>query len=95
MKGKAIRTADLTEKMAFFEVYGSLSGDGGVAFLDGILNGKGMFGKREDPELRACAAIALGRVRSAKAQESLNRSAGEKDIVVRNAVGRALRAGGG
>jgi hypothetical protein len=94
VKGKTIRAADLTEKMAFFEVFGALSGDAGVAFLDGILNGKGMFGKREDPELRACAAIALGRIRSKKAQESLQRSASEKDIVVRNAVGRAMRAGG-
>ena len=93
VKGKTIRGSDLTEKMAFFEVYGALSGDGGVPFLDGILNGKGMFGKREDPELRACAAIALGRIGTKRAQESLQRSAGEKDIVVRNAVGRALRAG--
>jgi hypothetical protein len=54
-----------------------------------------MFGKREDPELRACAAIALGRIGSKKAQECLQRASGggEKDVVVRNAVNRALRAG--
>lgn len=93
VKGSAIRDADLTEKMAFFEAYGALCGDGGVQFLDGILNGKGMFGKRADPELRACAAIALGRIGTKKAQESLQRAAGEKDVVVRNAVNRAMRAG--
>lgn len=93
VKGKAIRGADLTEKMAFFEAYGAMCGEGGVPFLDGILNGKSMFGKREEPELRACAAIALGRIGTRKAQESLQRSASEKDIVVRNAVSRAMRPG--
>ena len=94
VKGEKLRKADLTEKMAFFESYGALCGDNGVAFLDGILNGKSMFGKREDPEVRACAAIALGRIGTKKAQESLQRATSEKDIVVRNAVSRAQRAGG-
>ena len=94
VKGDKIRKADLTEKMAFFEAYGALCGDGGVAFLDGILNGKGMFGKREDAEIRACAAIALGRIGTKKAQDALQRAATEKDIVVRNAVTRAMRAAG-
>jgi len=71
-----------------------MCGDGGIAFLDGVLNGKSMFGKREDPELRACAAMALGRVGTRKAHEALERSGGEKDIVVRNAVSRAMRGGG-
>ena len=95
VKGKAIRDADLTEKMAFFEAYGAMCGDNGVAFLDGLLNSKSMFGKREDSELRACSAIALGRVNTAKAREALQRAAGEKDVVVRNAVNRALRGSGG
>lgn len=91
VKGKALRDADLTERMAFFEAYGAMCGDGGVPYLDGILNGKGMFGRRADPELRACAAIALGRVGTRRAQEALQRAASEKDVVVRNAVNRALR----
>ena len=95
VKSEKIRKADLTEKMAFFEAYGALCGDNGVPFLDGILNGKSMFGKRDDPEFRACAAIALGRIASKKAQESLQRAMSEKDIVVRNAVSRALRSGAG
>ena len=93
VKGKSIREADLTEKMAVFEAFGSLCGEGGVAMLDGMLNGKSMFGRREDAELRACAAVALGRIRSASAQESLRKSANEKDVVVRNAVAKALRGG--
>jgi HEAT repeat protein len=88
-----MRDADLTEKMAYFEAYGAMCGDAGVVYLDGLLNTKGMFGKREDSELRACAAMALGRIGTKKAQDSLRKSADEKDIVVRNAVTRALRGG--
>ncbi|PYP67435.1 MAG: hypothetical protein DMD26_04595 [Gemmatimonadetes bacterium] len=91
VKGKTIREADLTEKMAFFEAFGTLSGEGGVEYLDSVLNGKGFLGRREDSELRACAAIALGRISSPKATEVLRKSSSEKDVVVRNAVNRALR----
>ena len=94
VKGKAIRDVDLTEKMAFFEAFGALCGDAGIPYLDGLLNGKSLLGRREDPELRACAAMALGRVGNTKARESLQRAAGVKDVVVRNAVNRALRMGG-
>ena len=94
VKGKALRGADLTEKMAVFEAYGSLCGEGGVPFLDGTLNGKSMFGRRDDAEIRACAAVALGRIKTASAQTALQKAAGEKDVVVRNAVSRALRGSG-
>jgi len=91
IKGKTVRDADRTEKMAVFEAYGSICGESGVAWLDNLLNGKSMFGRREDAELRACAAVALGRVKTASAQAALQKAAGEKDVVVRNAVSRALR----
>jgi hypothetical protein len=91
VKGKAIRDAHLTEKMAVFEAYGALCGDDGVGALDGMLHGKSLFGRREDPELRACAAVALGRINTPRALESLRRAAAEKDVIVRNAVNRALR----
>jgi HEAT repeat protein len=93
VKGKAIRDADLTEKMAMFEAYGALCGEGGVATLDTMLNGKSLFGRREDPELRACAAVALGRIKSSNAQDALRKSANEKEVVVRSAVAKALRGG--
>ena len=94
IKGKVVREADPTEKMALFEAYGSLCGDAGVPLLDGLLNGKGFLGRREDPELRAGAAIALGRINTPAAQESLRKAANEKEALVRNAVSRALRSGG-
>ena len=93
VKGKAIRDADLTEKMAVFEAYGALCGEDGVGALDALLHGKSLFGRREDSELRACAAVALGRVNTPRAQESLRRATSEKDVVVRNAANRALRGG--
>jgi hypothetical protein len=95
VKAKEIRVADRTERLAMFELYGLLCGDGGVPYLDELLNGKGgLFARKEDPDVRACAAIALGRIATAKAQESLQKALGEKDVVVRSAVTRALKGGG-
>ncbi|HET7631057.1 MAG TPA: HEAT repeat domain-containing protein [Gemmatimonadaceae bacterium] len=94
VKGKALRDADLTERVAFFEAYGMLAGEAGVPYLDSVLNGKGFLGRREDPEVRACAAMALGRIKSSSAAEqSLRKASSEKDVVVRNAVNKALRGG--
>jgi len=93
LKGRELRESNLTEKMAFFEAYGVLSGDAGVPFLDGLLNSKGFMGKKDDGEIRACAAMALGKINSAKATEALQRATGEKDVIVRNAVSRAIRGG--
>ena len=91
IKGKELRDGNLTEKMAFFEAYGLLCGDAGIPLLDGLLHAKGFMGKRDDSEIRACAAMALGKIGSKKAMESLNKAASEKDVIVRNAVSRAIR----
>ena len=93
IKGRDLRESNLTEKMAFFEAYGILSGDAGVTLLDGILNSKGFMGRKDDSEFRACAAMALGKINTAKASDSLSRATGEKDVVVRNAVSKAIRGG--
>ena len=93
IKGKRLQEADLTERMALFEAFGAMCGDAGISLLDGLLNAKGFFGKREDPDLRACAAMALGRVGSADALAALRRASSDKEILVRNAVNRALRGG--
>ena len=95
IKSRDLKDLDRTERVSMFELYGSLCGDGGIPFLDEILNPKtGLFSRKEDPELRACAALALGRVGTPKAQASLQKAAGEKDIIVRTAVNRALKVGG-
>ncbi len=89
--GKGLKEMDLTEKMAFFEAYGSIAGAGGLKALTGILLPRGLLKLKESPETRACAAIAIGRIRTPEAREVLTHMADEKDLVVRNAVNRALR----
>ena len=89
--GKGIKDMDLTEKMAFFEAYGSIAGAAGLKPMTGMLLPRGLLKFKESSETRACAAIALGRMRIAEAREVLKGAADDKDLVVRNAVSRALR----
>ena len=89
--GGKLKNADLTEKMAFFEAYGSLAGAKGISVLEKMLLAKGLLSKKEDPETRACAAMALGKIRSAEARGVLEKAAQDKEALVRNAVSRALR----
>jgi HEAT repeat protein len=93
--GKGIKEMDLTEKMAFFEAYGAIAGAVAIKPLSGMLHARGgLLRLKESPETRACAAIALGRVRTPEAREVLQRAADDKELVVRNAVSRALRESG-
>lgn len=94
IKKKDIRNADRSEKTALFDAYGATCGDSGVALLDGMLNGRSLLGPREMPEIRACAARALGLVATENAYASLRKASTSGDAVVRNEVARALRAGG-
>ena len=90
--GGKLKDADLTEKMAFFEAYGALSGAAGIPLLEKMLIGKGgLLSRKEEPETRACAAMALGRIRSPEARAVLDKASQDKEPLVRNAVSRALR----
>jgi HEAT repeat protein len=90
--GAKLKDADLTEKMAFFEAYGALAGAAGVSPLEKILVPKGgLLARKEDPERRACAAMALGKIRAPAARDVLQKVAQDKEPLVRNAVSRALR----
>jgi hypothetical protein len=89
--GKGLKEMDLTEKMAFFEAYGAVAGAGGLKALSGMLLPRGMLKLKESSETRACAAMAIGKIRTPEAREILTRMTEEKDLVVRNAVNRALR----
>jgi HEAT repeat protein len=91
VSGKEIRTADISEKIAFFESYGELAGEAALEMMDKLLNGKGFLGRKEQPEIRACAALALGKIGTEKARQSLQAATSEEDAVVRSAVNRALR----
>lgn len=90
--GKEIRAADITEKVAFFEAYGTVAQERAVDMLDKLLNAKGFLGKREPSELRAAAALGLGKAGGPAATAALRKAASEEDPVVRSAVNRALRS---
>ena len=82
------------ERMRFFEAYALIAGPGALELLSQMLSAGGLFKRREGPEIRACAALAIGRIRSTEARELLQKYKDDKDLVVRNAVSRALREAG-
>ena len=91
LMGKEIRQADITEKVVFFESYGMLGDPEAVQLLDRLLNGKGFLGRREHPEMRAAAALALGKIGTPDALSALRTASDERDPVIRSAVKRATR----
>ena len=90
LEGRIVREADLTEKMAFFEAFGTVATADNIDMLDRMLNGKKLF-SRPSPELRACAALALGKINAPAARTALERAADDAQPIVRNAVLKALR----
>ena len=94
IKGKEIRLADISEQITFFESYGLIQDPEGVPLLDRLLNGRGFLRRKETGEIRACAALALGKMDSSEANAALEKALGEPDPVVRSAVNRALRGEG-
>jgi HEAT repeat protein len=65
--------------------------DGALETLSGLMSPGALFKRKESAEVRACAAIAIGKIRTPESRDLLQRSANDKDLVVRNAVSRALR----
>jgi HEAT repeat protein len=94
IESKRIRQADISEQIAVFESFGLLQDPEGVPILDALLNGRGFLGKKESGEIRACAALGLGKMRTPEAMDALRRARDESDAVVRTAVNRALRGEG-
>jgi hypothetical protein len=88
---KELRDADLTEKMVFFEAFGTLGGPDAIGQLTPLLTSGGFMKKRNDPETRACAAMALGKIGTPEARAALEKATADKDPLVRNAVSKALR----
>ena len=94
LQGRTLRRADVTEQTTLFEGYGRLGDPEAVGFLDRFLNGRTRMLRKEPSEIRASAALALGKVRTADARTSLEKARDEEDPVVRSAVNRALREDG-
>ncbi|CAN5646245.1 hypothetical protein BH23GEM3_BH23GEM3_23510 [soil metagenome] len=91
---RRLRDADVTERIAFFEAFGSVAGAEGVSVLARLLTGRNWLGRREPPEIRACAALALGRIRDPDAMRVLQTASEDPEPVVRAAVTRSLRGEG-
>ncbi len=89
--GKTLKEADLTEKTVFFEAFGILAGESGLATLEPMLQTKGFMKRKQDPQTRACVAMALGKIGTPQAKKILQNAASDKDPLVRNAVTKALR----
>ena len=93
VQGKSLKDLDMSEKKAFFEAYGAIAGPSGIKLLGGMLGGRGLLRMKEPPEVRACAALALGRIGTAEARQLLEAARDDKELVVRNAARQALREG--
>jgi HEAT repeats len=94
VQGKAAREIDLTERMRFFEAFAAIAGPSALETLAVMLSAGGFFKRKEPAEVRACAALAIGRLATPEALEVLGKHRDDKELVVRNAVSRALREAG-
>src|SRR2546422_3326001 len=72
VKGSKLRNAELAEKMAFFEAFGALVGAKGIPALEKMLAAKGLLTRKEDPETRACAAMARSEGHTSELQSRLH-----------------------
>lgn len=91
IQGSRLKDADLTEKIAFFEAFGAVANADSVVMLDKLLNGRNLLRQKQPPEIRACAAMALGKVGTPASRAALERAGDEAHPMVRNAVMKALR----
>lgn len=91
---REFRNNDLTEKKEFLEAYGALAGPQGVGTLARMVLPRGFMKRKEDPQVRACAAMGLGKIASPEAKAVLMQVAADKDALVRNAANQALRDAG-
>jgi HEAT repeat protein len=93
--GKGIDDLDLTERQAFFDAYAKIAGQAALGALAEIAGAKGgLFKKSFPPETRACAVMALAKIKSPDARGAVEKLTQDKEVVVRNAAARALREPG-
>ena len=89
IRDDGLLSLELVEQRALFDAFGSLGGSAGIAYLEPLLLGKRGVGRRS-PEVRACAAVALGRIGTPAARMALRSAEQDKNPVVRSAAGKAL-----
>ena len=89
--GKGRRDLDFNERRAFFEAYGVMAGPASIVPLRDLLEARGLFRRKQSPEVRMCAALGLGKVGTPEARAVLEAAANDTYRQVRNAVTAALR----
>ncbi len=90
--GRELRQAHLAEKMAFFEAFGILAGEEGIAELKPLLLGSGFLGRKTvDAETRACVTVALGKIGGTRARALLEKVKDDKHPLVKNAAHNVLK----
>ena len=80
-----------TERRTLFEAYGALAGAPAIVRLRELLEPRGVFRRRESPEVRACALFGLAKVRTFEARMVVDEYTADKEPVVRSAANAALR----
>ncbi len=80
-----------SERRTLFEAYGEFAGSGGVTRLADLLEPRGLFRRKESPEVRACALFALGKIRTFEARLLADKFTADKEPVVRSAANSVLR----
>lgn len=81
-----------SERLQFFEAYADVAGTAALKPLTEILLPRGLFTRKANPDIRTCAAYAIGRIRTPEAREILQQAEKDKELTVRNAASRILRA---
>jgi len=92
IEGKGRADLEPSERRQFFEAYAQIAGAAALGPLTEILEPRGLFRRKESAEVRTCATYAVARIATPEAQRLLERLAEDKELPVRNAASRALRA---
>ena len=91
VQGRGPQELERAERRQFFEAYAVLGGPAILPILVDLLEPRGLFRRKESPEIRTCAAYAVARLQSPDARVVLERLEQDKELPVRNAAIRALR----
>ena len=83
-----------SERRVMFEAYGQLAGAAGIPRLAELLEPRGLFRRKESPEVRACALFALGKIHTFEARLLADKFTADKEPVVRSAANSILREWG-
>lgn len=92
VEGKGRTDLEPSERRQFFEAYAQVAGPAALGPLAEILEPRGLFRRKESAETRTCATYAVAHIVTPEARRLLERMAQDKELSVRNAASRALRA---